>query len=321
MRTFDEISLRLTNPRSCGNSIRSTCPLCYGQHLSLTRFPDGGACLKCFSCSATMSELFVALGSKPEPMTARRLSLKEVSDQERISRALAIWREAKPIESSPASIYLAGRRITDSLPKTLRYHPALWHAETNRNYPAMVAAVCKRDRTLTGVHCTFLNFLGQGKLNVEPNKKMFGVVRGRSVHLAAIEGDTMAICEGIETGLSFQILCGVPTWAALSTSGLLTFEPPTGIKRIVIAGDSDPDSTGQAAAAEAADRIEDLYPEIETTLQLPDDGTDWNDALRVSTTDETQRRTTFRTRSRFRAWLSCSPPYVQKTSDRLFAYL
>jgi hypothetical protein len=230
VRTFDEIASRLTNPTPCGNSIRSRCQLCDGKNLSLTRFPDGGACLKCFNCPAIMAELFAALASKPEHPSPRRVAIKQVTDQERISRALNIWREAKPMLTTLAEYYLRDTRkiLEIPLPPTLRFNPSVWHAETKRNYPAMVAAIQRPDRSIVGVHVSYLQGgpianIRVEKAAIEPNKKMFGVVRGCSVHLGPIRYDTLAIAEGIESALSYTIISGGATcWAALSASGIAT---------------------------------------------------------------------------------------------------
>ena len=82
---------------------------------------------------------------------------------------------------------------------------------------------------------------------------MRGPVTGGSVQLAPA-APKMAVSEGIESGLSFQQLYGIPTWAALSTSGttgLVLPDLPLA-QEICIAADND--KAGREAAYKAAEK-------------------------------------------------------------------
>ncbi len=70
--------------------------------------------------------------------------------------ALAIWKVAKPAAGTLVETYLAARGITIPIPPSIRYHPSLKHGPTGLDLPAMVAAVQAPDRTITGIHRTFL---------------------------------------------------------------------------------------------------------------------------------------------------------------------
>ena len=108
-------------------------------------------------------------------------------------------------------------------------------------------------REPSAVHRTFLDPRTTGKAAVEPNKMTLGPVAGGAVRLAPA-GETLAISEGIETGLSVLVATGTPTWAALSAGGIKRLDlPPLPIAaEIVIA--ADPDPTGLAVAYDAAER-------------------------------------------------------------------
>jgi putative DNA primase/helicase len=94
--------------------------------------------------------------------------------------------------------------------------------------------------------------------------------------------DTLGIAEGIETALSATEVFGVPVWAALNANRLEAWEPPAGVRRVVIFGDNDENFVGQSAAYNLAARLRrGRYATIETVeVQIPDRaGWDWNDYL------------------------------------------
>jgi putative DNA primase/helicase len=276
MIAFDEISQRISDAKPCGNSIRGTCPLCDGRGtLSLTKFPDGGACIKCFRCDAPMRDLLAALGAQA-PTNRARVVLHEVDSVTKAADARRLWNSVKAIEGTMADRYLRFRMITGDIPVTLR-SGYITHPTAQRGFWAMVAAITTPNRQIVGSHITFVE--NDRKVNIEPCRIIRGIARGGAVHLAPIIDGTLALSEGVETGLSFQILWNIPTWACLSTSGLKTVELPPDIERVVIAADNDANSRGQAAAAEAADRIEELHGIDVEIMMSPEPGTDWNDIL------------------------------------------
>jgi putative DNA primase/helicase len=190
---------------------------------------------------------------------------------------ISVWREARPIPGTPAEQYLRNRGITGALPPTLRYHPRLKHTDTGVVLPCMVALVQAPDRSISGLHRTFLQSDGADKAPVPRPKKMLGKVAGCAVRLAAAESE-LAIGEGIETCLSFQRATGVPTWAALSTSGMIAIVlPPLPlVATVYLLVDLDP--AGEEAAHAAAERLAGEGRAVK--LARPVAGKDFNDALR-----------------------------------------
>jgi hypothetical protein len=141
----------------------------------------------------------------------------------------------------------------------------------------MVAAVQAPDRTISGLHRTYLRGDGSEKAPVSRPKKMLGKVAGSAVRLAAAEPE-LAIGEGIETCLSFQQRTGIHTWAALSTSGIIgvVLPPPPTAKTVYLLVDLD--KAGEHAAEVAADRLSREGRNVK--LARPIVGKDFNDALR-----------------------------------------
>ena len=104
---------------------------------------------------------------------------------------------------------------------------------------------------------------------------MLGKCATGAVRLAET-AETLAIAEGIETALSVQQATGIPTWAALSTSGLKALVLPPEVREVVIFADAD--KTGEKAAREAAKRF---AREGRTTriIMPPEGDNDFNDVI------------------------------------------
>ncbi len=151
-------------------------------------------------------------------------------------RARAIWREGEPAAGTPVEAYLRSRGILmaelGAMPKSLRFHPHLWCVEAGRHLPAMLAAMVDADGTVVGLHRTFLAPGGQGKARgLAAAKLMLGPCFGAAVRLfdPGAEGrpaDVIAVGEGIETTLSFLLLCqraglALGGWAAGSLGALV----------------------------------------------------------------------------------------------------
>jgi hypothetical protein len=140
----------------------------------------------------------------------------------------------------------------------------------------MVAAVQGANGHLTGLHRTYLRPDGRGKADVEPVKKMLGACRGGGVRLAPA-GRRLALCEGIETGLSIRQVCpDLPVWCALSAGNLDRLTLPAEVEEVVLVADRDP--VGLAAGQRAAQRYGASGRRIRL-VELPS-GMDANDVLR-----------------------------------------
>lgn len=139
------------------------------------------------------------------------------------------------------------------------------------------------DETIA-VHRTFLKRDGSGKADVEKAKVMLGDSRGGGIWLGSnsvslFDLDSLAVTEGIETGLSYQQIKGAPTIAATSTGGLVALQLPAlpAAKRVVIGADNDPNDAGLRAALNAAQRWRDEGRQI--SIENPRGVKDWNDLL------------------------------------------
>lgn len=173
-------------------------------------------------------------------------------DHERIERARAIWKASRPIAGTLAEKYLRSRGIRIPLPSSLRFHGRLKDPHSSRFFPAMVAGVCVwPSRSVVAVHRTFLKEDGTDKAAIMSPKCMLGPVKGGAVRLGTAE-PLMAVCEGIESALSFLQSTSIPVWACLSTTGLRGVALPDlpQAAEVVIGADNDP--PGLAAADDAA---------------------------------------------------------------------
>lgn len=156
--------------------------------------------------------------------------------------ALAIWDASQSICGTLAEKYLNARGIPtpdcQGWPDVLRFHPALPYPAKGK-FPALVCRVDDLSGEFTAVWRIFLRADGR-KADVPDAKLGLGPAGGGAVRLFGT-GKTIAIAEGVETALGYWMLtCGKhPTWAALSTSGLIGFETPLGIDRIIIVPDGD----------------------------------------------------------------------------------
>ena len=84
----------------------------------------------------------------------------------------------------------------------------------------------------------------------------------------------LGVGEGIETCAAFAELHGVPTWAALSTSGLQGFVIPLGVRKLIIAADGD--KGGMRAATDLAQRAK---RSCDVEIHAAPEGIDWADVL------------------------------------------
>jgi putative DNA primase/helicase len=217
--------------------------------------------------------------SRIDAERSKRIAETRKKDRQRLEWCESIWGESQGATETPVAAYLGSRGI-DIAPPTIRFHKALRHTDTGLYFGAMVAAVTQWPSTkITGLHRTYLLPSGKGKAQVSSPKKMAGKCSGGAVRLAPAD-KTLAIVEGIETGLSVQQSTGIPTWAALSTSGIKALVLPELplADEIIIAADNDTSGQGQKAAEVAAERWTLEGRKVRIALP-PIPGTDFNDLL------------------------------------------
>jgi hypothetical protein len=130
---------------------------------------------------------------------------------------------------------------------------------------------------LQGVHRTWLALDGQGKADVETQRRAMGHLLGNAVRLTPHD-NILVVGEGIETMLSLsETIPGLPVWAALSSGHLGAVLLPEGLQRLYIAIDRDP------AGQRAAERLSARATEVGITVRVlePLLG-DFNDDLRAN---------------------------------------
>ena len=221
-------------------------------------------------------------------------------------RIAAMWDASVPVtEGDPVHRYLRHRGLDLlTVPDVLRYHPALdyWHFDDKGKvvslgqFPAMVAAV-QMEAKLDGAHMpgelvtvalhrTYLTDAGT-KAAVPCPKKLTGTtgdMRGAAIRLAPpafIEGAyRLGVAEGIETALAAAEGSRVPTWAAVSASGLKHFQWPRVPHELYVFGDNDANETGQKAARDLQ-RNANAHGVVAHTIIPPDVGVDWADVWKA----------------------------------------
>jgi putative DNA primase/helicase len=123
------------------------------------------------------------------------------------AKAARLWSRSRSIEGTPAERYLRQARCyLGPIPKTLAFLPPI-------REPA--PGVLGIPRNVDAVHLTLLRSDGSGKADIERNKLTIGQPRARPIMLAP-PNDLLglAICEGIEDGLSVYEATGLGVWAA-----------------------------------------------------------------------------------------------------------
>jgi hypothetical protein len=280
---------RALGGRRSDNGWVTRCPAHDDRHpsLSIADGRDGRLLLRCFAgCSwAAIRAALEARSLWPgrqaySPASARAWGISHgrcppVLQPDKLAAVKHIWRNATAAPGTAVEMYLRSRCLTTPVPPTLRY-ARLRHRESGNWLPCMVAAVQAADGRLTGLHRTYLQPGGGGKAEVEPAKKMLGACRGGAVRLTPV-GRRLALCEGIETGLSIREACSdLAVWCALSAGNLDRLTLPPEVEEVVLVADGDP--VGEQAARKT--KWSYLDQGLTVQLVLPPAGQDINDVLR-----------------------------------------
>ena len=166
--------------------------------------------------------------------------------------AQEIWRQARPLglPNTPARKYLARRRITSWPMEAIRFHPQCPFGHDRA--PAIIAPVNDCHNALVvGVWRIRLTLDGE-----KVNRLGLGPTKGNCSRLWWIEGDELAIAEGVENALAFTQDTGRPCWSALSAGNMGELILPDRFRRVVIVQDNDlPDHRGLRPGPDAAQRL------------------------------------------------------------------
>jgi putative DNA primase/helicase len=203
---------------------------------------------------------------------------RTADDLQRIQRAAAIWHQAINPHDTLAERYLKSRAITltaDVAGTVLRFHPSCpWRDEDSGStiyLPALIAAFTSiDDGTGTAIQRVALTADA-----TKIGRRMLGPVHRSAVKLDA-PGDSLAIAEGVETGLAARQLGHGPVWALGSVGAIAHFPVLEGVACLRVLGEAGKASAdaikivGQRWHA-AGRRVE---------IVMPDEGySDLNDEL------------------------------------------
>jgi putative DNA primase/helicase len=150
--------------------------------------------------------------------------------------------------------FLKSRRLAVTS-SALRGHPACPYFEDGTlvgRFPAVVAPILADDGSLESAALIY------SAAAPEPHKKFLpkvNTINGAAVRLYEPENGHLGLAEGIATAMAARQLFGVPTWAALSATGVKTWQPPPDITWITVYADNDEHHVGQLAAHDLAHRL------------------------------------------------------------------
>jgi len=269
-------------------------------------FPDGFAVLQWvngWTFPETLTQVAQWLEAPSNPPVASTVAVPPEDSQDdsqddaqdeaqRRHRIDSVWQETRP-DTGRIAAYLRSRGLSGTVPRSLRLHPRLGYYEGGYRegfYPAMLAQVRHTGSVVT-VHCTYLGPDGDGKADVAVPKKCLppitpGGLRGGAIHLTE-PGRTLAITEGIETGLAVWEATSTPVWAAGSAHALETITIPASVVHVQLWADNDRSWAGQQAAFKAAQRLSSQGKDV-TVLVPREDGFDWLDMLVTEGPDSLQ---------------------------------
>lgn len=178
---------------------------------------------------------------KMEDDRRRREAQETAQNQDTIEFCGKIIGECQPLAGTLGEKYLHLFGLPTppmGWPDCLLFHPALNYPGKGK-MPALVARVDDVSGQMTGIWREFIRADGR-KADIEFQKLGLGPVAGGAVRLGGM-GERIGAAEGVRTALGAWALIGFkyPVWSCLSTAGLIGFEVPLGVERMVIYPDAD----------------------------------------------------------------------------------
>jgi hypothetical protein len=271
--------------------IDSPCPLCSHlrkpakQRLKVFRIYRDVPDFARYHCAHCKAKGWVSAGAAapaPKAVDLEKIkadvALREAAHaKERRIKALALWhRRLEVAPRSPVHVYLReARGYGGKIPATIGFLPS-------GNFPAaMIAAIGMAKETepgeltihdddILGVHLTSLKPDGSGKAGTDRDKIMIGKSIGAPIVLAPLnDGLGLAVCEGIEDGLSIFESTGLGVWVAGSASRLpaLADAIPVYVDAVTVVADDD--MAGMTNAQKLADAL--AHRQCDVRVIVPQD--------------------------------------------------
>ena len=216
------------------------------------------------------------LAVRAEEARARAEARQLAEDAEiavKIRRAKQLFLSGEALAGSPAEAYLLGRaiRALDRWPRSLRFHPEVWHREERCKLPALLCAVYRADGAMTCLHRIYLcrDRAGRwGKLLAPPEvtdpaqragyakRLMPGLAWGGFVPIAKgasgksmakmSEGEPVYVTEGIEDALVVRMMLpAARVVAAINLSNMGGIVLPPAARTLVMVCDRDTKAKAQ----------------------------------------------------------------------------
>jgi putative DNA primase/helicase len=229
------------------------CPLCGGKDRFRWDDRDGTGSYYCNGCGPGPGLLLLRkLHGWDYPTACREVDKiigtcapvtpkpVEVDTARRLTQIEAVLNQA----TDPGIVerYLRARGLS-TVPDALKGHPALFHKDTGRRFPAVVAPIIGPDGNIKSAHRIFL----AGPTRYKTTMPVAATIKGGAVRLFQ-PTETLGLAEGIETAIAARELFGIPTWAALTANGIESFEPPP-ISKLMVFADNDANFAGQKASS------------------------------------------------------------------------
>lgn len=270
------------------------CPLCQGKDRFRFDDKDGRGTYFCSGCGAGDGvQLAMGITGLPFKEVAQRIEqLAGVvqqatgkpgrSDDDKLLTLRRVWKESRQVQRGDEAMrYLAGRglRLYD-IPENIRLHPGLTYRDGDGKitgtFPAMLARVTAANGESVSMHRTYLQNGRKAPL-AAPKKLMQGLpIAGAAIRLTPVS-EVLGIAEGIETALAAAELFEVPVWSCISAQGVESFDPPAGVREVLIFADHDANYAGQKAAYAAAHRL--TLKGYAVQIHTPPTVGDWLDVL------------------------------------------
>jgi putative DNA primase/helicase len=280
MTTAAEIAYQLDLRETGKGGYTGRCPSCQYETGFSVIDKNGRTLVHCHAGGCTQQEVIQALHEYglwgDEASKSVELPVEHSASSGKAHNADAareMWQRSEPAAGTVVETYLRARGYLGAIPISLRYvtgkHPA------DKEFHAVMLAgalLFAESLKLVGVHRTFLQMDGSGKISFEPAKMTLGALQGAGVPLS-MPRSKVAVSEGIETGLSVQQATGIPTIAALSAAGMQSLVLPPYVEDIFIAADAD--EVGMKAAQIAARRWHAEGRRVR--IVKPPAGSDFND--------------------------------------------